>query len=154
MDIKQFITGYIEAALFSSPIEEDFAAAHNARTGEDVAADCSLSDFGFEPDDLDDTAVAAITAECAEFVAANEADLIAYCEQMGTWHGSDTNRGANASYSADEQAGMDFWLTRCGHGAGFWDRGLGKLGERLSEAAIASGETWMYIGDDEGIYTT
>ncbi len=24
-----------------------------------------------------------------------------------------------------EMAGHDFWLTRNGHGAGFWDRGLG-----------------------------
>ena len=25
--------------------------------------------------------------------------------------------------SLASQAGHDFWLTRCGHGAGFWDRG-------------------------------
>jgi hypothetical protein len=28
-------------------------------------------------------------------------------------------------------AGHDFWLTRNGHGAGFWDRGLGEVGENL-----------------------
>lgn len=31
-----------------------------------------------------------------------------------------------------EQAGHDFWLTRNGHGAGFWDRGLGEVGEKLT----------------------
>lgn len=25
-------------------------------------------------------------------------------------------------WSDDERAGHDFWLTRAGHGAGFWDR--------------------------------
>jgi hypothetical protein len=32
-----------------------------------------------------------------------------------------------------DTAGHDFWLTRNGHGAGFWDRGLGEQGERLTE---------------------
>jgi len=27
-----------------------------------------------------------------------------------------------SQYSLEEQAGHDFWLTRNGHGAGFWDR--------------------------------
>jgi hypothetical protein len=32
-------------------------------------------------------------------------------------------------------AGHDLWLTSQGHGVGFWDRGLGELGDRLSKAA-------------------
>lgn len=38
-----------------------------------------------------------------------------------------------------EQIGHDFWLTRNGHGAGFWDRGLGELGDRLTALAKAYG---------------
>jgi hypothetical protein len=38
-----------------------------------------------------------------------------------------------------EQVGHDFWLTRNGHGAGFWDRGLGDVGERLTTAAKVYG---------------
>jgi hypothetical protein len=30
-----------------------------------------------------------------------------------------------------EQAGIDFWLTRNRHGAGYWDRGLGITGDKL-----------------------
>lgn len=44
------------------------------------------------------------------------------------------------------QVGHDFCLTRNGHGAGFWDRGLGERGERLSDAARVYGEvslTWF-----------
>ena len=44
--------------------------------------------------------------------------------------------------------GHDFWLTRNRHGAGFWDRGLGALGDRLTKAAHAYGECDIYLGDD------
>jgi hypothetical protein len=50
------------------------------------------------------------------------------------------------------QAGHDFWLTRNGHGAGFWDRGLGDIGDRLSVAARAFGEVNLYVGDDKKLY--
>jgi hypothetical protein len=33
----------------------------------------------------------------------------------------------------EEQIGHDFWLTRNGHGAGFWDRGLGEVGKKLTD---------------------
>jgi hypothetical protein len=51
------------------------------------------------------------------------------------------------------QIGHDFWLTRNRHGAGFWDRGLGERGRRLTDAAHVYGETdpqlyWRY--DDNG----
>jgi hypothetical protein len=53
---------------------------------------------------------------------------------------------------SDPQIGHDFWLTRNGHGAGFWDRGLGQVGEALSEASKPYGEVDMYAGDDGYIY--
>jgi hypothetical protein len=45
-----------------------------------------------------------------------------------------------------QQAGHDFWLTRNGHGAGFWDRhGLdGPVGEALRASAKAFGEVSLY----------
>lgn len=46
-----------------------------------------------------------------------------------------------------EQLGHDFWLTRNGHGAGFWDRGLGELGDRLTELAQPYGEHSLYVVD-------
>lgn len=33
------------------------------------------------------------------------------------------------------QIGHDFTLTRNGHGVGFWDRGLGERGQRLTDSA-------------------
>jgi len=53
---------------------------------------------------------------------------------------------------SDEQAGHDFWLTRNGHGAGFWDRGLGEVGDRLSKASKPYGSVDLYVGDDGQIH--
>jgi hypothetical protein len=47
-------------------------------------------------------------------------------------------------------AGHNFALNRNGHGTGFWDRGEGALGERLSRASHAMGEVDVYV-DDNGL---
>lgn len=51
----------------------------------------------------------------------------------------------------DTQGGHDFWLTRNGHGAGFWD-GNWPQGERLTNASKVYGDVYLYIGDDGRIY--
>lgn len=43
-----------------------------------------------------------------------------------------------------QQCGHDFWLTRNRHGAGFWDRGLGNLGNALTEECRPYGEVNLY----------
>lgn len=48
----------------------------------------------------------------------------------------------------EEQFGHDFWLTRNGHGAGFWDRGHGELGETLTKWAKTFGTSDCYVSDD------
>lgn len=52
-----------------------------------------------------------------------------------------------------EQLGHDFLLTRNGHGAGFWDRGLGELGQQLTAAAQSYGTIHAFINDDFKIDT-
>ena len=49
-------------------------------------------------------------------------------------------------------AGHDLWLTRNGHGAGFWDGDAGTPGDTLTTKAKALGEIDLYIGDDGLIY--
>lgn len=49
-------------------------------------------------------------------------------------------------------AGHDFWLTRNGHGTGFWDRGYGYVGDRLTRACKAFPEVDLYVGDDGFIH--
>lgn len=57
-----------------------------------------------------------------------------------------------ASGLQDTQVGHDFWLTRNGHGAGFWDRDLGEIGEQLTKACKEFPEVDLYVGDDGMIY--
>lgn len=46
-----------------------------------------------------------------------------------------------------EQFAHDFWLTRNDHGAGFWDRGLGEIGDVLTKAAKTFGSCDLYLND-------
>ena len=51
------------------------------------------------------------------------------------------------------QAGHDFFLTRNGHGAGFWDGDWPEeAGKRLTVAAKKFGESEPYVGDDDRLY--
>jgi len=49
-----------------------------------------------------------------------------------------------------KQAGHDFWLTRNGHGAGFWENDFGtpEQCEFLTASAKSFGECNLYVSDD------
>lgn len=57
-----------------------------------------------------------------------------------------------------EQFGHDFWLTRNGHGAGFWDRASINetekytVGQALTKWAQTMGNVYLYVGDDGMVY--
>lgn len=51
-----------------------------------------------------------------------------------------------------EDAAHNFWLTRNGHGAGFWDLGLGKIGDELTKMSKPYGSSDVYLGDDGQLY--
>ena len=53
----------------------------------------------------------------------------------------------------DEKAGHDFWLTRNGHGAGFWDGDWPEpWADQLDKGADSYGKFDLYVGDDGEIY--
>lgn len=52
-----------------------------------------------------------------------------------------------------DQCGHDLWLTRNGHGAGFWDRGLGEKGQKLTDACKNMGAVDLFAGEDGEIYS-
>jgi len=50
-------------------------------------------------------------------------------------------------------AGHDFWLTRNGHGAGFWDGDWhDDIGDKLTEISKKYHEIDLYVGDDGKLY--
>lgn len=58
---------------------------------------------------------------------------------------------SSLNLSADDM-GHNFWLSRNGHGAGFWDRGWGDVGDALHAAAKVYGEYNLFVGCDDKIY--
>lgn len=52
-----------------------------------------------------------------------------------------------------EQFGHDFWLSRNGHGAGFFDRGNEPVWQELQRAAKAWGTVDLYVGDAGQIHS-
>lgn len=85
-------------------------------------------DSNYSPDDIPEDVRERLRAECIDFIAAN-------CETLD-------KTGADSA-----QHGHDFWLTRNGHGAGFWDRGYGGVGRELTEAAHVYGSVDLYVAD-------
>lgn len=132
MNLDDFTRGYIECALW----------AETCHYEEDQTDDRSFQDHGYDETDLAPESFAKIIEDCTDFQEANAADLELYCQEYQSRH----------DYTSEACAGHDFWLTRNGHGAGFWDRGLGELGERLTRAAKVYGSVDLYLGDDGLIY--
>ncbi len=123
-DLDAFTRAYIEAALWSTNDESD------ERGGEPMDANYDIYDI--EPDTL-----AKLAADCAKFQAENAADLALY---------------NHPQWTAAELGGHDFWLTRNGHGCGFWDRNdclPEDAGQRLTDAAHAYGEVYLEVGDPD-----
>ena len=59
--------------------------------------------------------------------------------------------------SSIEQAGHDFWLTRNGHGSGFWDRPDGfyfGYQDFFTKQSELQGAVAVYLGDDGKAYTS
>lgn len=94
--------------------------------GEPLDSNYDVSDF--MPDEL-----AKIIRDCKRFQDENAADLVEY---------------------PTARAGHDFFLTRCGHGAGFWENDFGTEAqcEHLTAACKAFGESNPYVGDDGRLY--
>lgn len=82
------------------------------------------------------TAVAAAEKQIRDFLSDEVDEII---ERLGITPG---------------QLGHDLWLTRNHHGAGFWDRGCGPDGQRLTELCQPMGDDNAYIGDDGTIHLT
>ena len=118
---------------------------------------CGISDsyiendlnYTLQPEDISDTTLRVMREDCSRFFSEIETLL-----PIGT----------------EEQAGHDFWLTRNGHGSGFWDRDISVYGSAeirdnlnvlcknfrtIPEAGMPLhrwGEFELYIGDDGLVY--
>ena len=137
--LDNFTRAYIEAALWSTMDES------NEKGGEPLGKN-------YGPEDL--------APECLETI---EADCKAFQESFGDV--IDLGK-AGEDYSTRERAGHDFWLTRNGHGCGFWDGDwpmsmpadhpaatkYKDIGAFLTAMSNPCGEVNLYVGDDGRIH--
>lgn len=89
--------------------------------------------------ELADQTVISCLADCAAFLS--------YCEKCNLI--SEYKKLPGVSW---DSFGIDFWFTRNGHGVGFWDRGYGEIGDKLSTACEEFKSVDAYLGDDSLIY--
>lgn len=122
-DLDSFISGYLECAFWLFQDNED-------------------NPDKLDIDDLSADSLAHIKAECAAFYFRFESDIS--CED-----GPTGNDGSD-QYA---MAGHDFFLTRNGHGAGFWDGDWPEPhATKLSEASRRCGEVTLYTDNDSQVH--
>jgi hypothetical protein len=128
--ITPFLRAYIATALWSSTLD-----------------DGSPMDKWYWSSDLADETVARMDADCTRFETENAETLTSAIATGQVVCGPDFNEW--------ERAAHDFWLTRNGHGAGFWDGDWPEpYAQRLTDAAEALGSCDLYVGDDGKIYAS
>ena len=129
LDFEAEFQQYVETALWASIDEQP-----DGNGGPPM-------DDTYGPTDLTADALASMRADLQDFIDGADADALAFwVDQLGTG-----------------QIGHDFWLTRNGHGAGFWDRFMDEPGERygriLTEQAKPYGESHLWA-DGERVHVS
>ncbi len=121
----------------------------NLSTFTDAYIECacwsSSDDAGVPLDQIDaplsNEALTLMRDDCRAFFLANESLIL------------DDNCIAAGGLSSVIMAGHDFWLSRNGHGAGFWDGDWKEpFATALDNAAKSFDECDLYVGDDGKIY--
>lgn len=130
-DLTEMVSGYLSCAIWTATDEDGESLSQHVGNGPKLEARGRGGEFVISGDEvaslLDLGTIVEAVQECIGFCDGLDDDL------------SELDVG---------QAGHDFWLTRNGHGAGFWDRGLGDVGERLSDAAKAWGSANIHVEHD------
>lgn len=115
--LQEFVIAYLECALWCTTDYPDEP---------DSNSDASFQDNGFGVDDFSAEAREALEVDCKAF----------YAEAAEIW----------SEHWTDSQAGHDFWLSRHGHGTGFFDRGFAE-DDQLQDRAQAYGEVYLFSRD-------
>jgi hypothetical protein len=124
----EFTVAYIECALWSSTDDND----------DNLDDNYSITDISPET-------LAKMVSDCEVFQRENLEHI-----EKG-FGGHDTAN--NEDFSCYGRAGHDFWLTRNGHGAGFWDGDWPEsVATILTDSSKRFGVVDLYVGDDGQIY--
>jgi len=122
--LTSFEEGYIDALLWTERVDFD--------------SDEHLDDAGYDAGDLTKASLESVIADCQGFI--EQAQAVEHPDEF-PWDDRDYDA---ENLEDSSQAGHDFLLTRNGHGAGFWDRGIGAWGTTLTDIAKTFGSTYAY----------
>jgi hypothetical protein len=133
MKLDDFTQGYVHCMLWSETDQTD-----------ESGGDPLDRNYGVE--DFDPETLQAIVEDCQQFQEVNREAINTYPAKMNCLDGY--------TYTGNELAGHDYWLTRNGHGTGYWDREYLPqwAKDSLDRAAQQAGEVWVYVGDDGRLY--
>jgi len=143
IECSEAVVSYLETILWAEhcnmPVAEEELVDGRMNVGEDhplygISEQDSLDDH-FDVDDFSLDAVEGAIKDVAEFFK-RLGDLLEKARE----------------YKDDVDIAYHFWLTRQGHGAGFWDGDYGDIGDELTEIAELSGVTNYLVGEDGKIH--
>lgn len=124
MKLDEFTLAYIDCMLWSTNDESDPTG------GEPL-------DENYDVDDIDHDSLLRIVGDCQEFQMIHAGDINGNCIAVRELPWTDL-----------EMAGYDFWLTRNGHGEGFWDEDWEEsAGQRMDKTSKEYGEVNPYVSD-------
>ena len=137
MTIERDVTDtYLETALWTCWIR---LPREKNDTGKHFNADYCVEDFTKESDD-------AALADCTKFIELLRDAVLPDDVDF------DNLYDAAESLQGNERIGHNFWLTRSGHGAGFWDGDYADYGDRICEVLYAGfgrySEFNLYVSGD------
>lgn len=126
-NFNQALDAYLDSLVSFSSCNG--TAEHDDCRGEDC--DSNLESVGYSAHDFDPGAAREAEEELHAFVTSCLGERPDCFDDM-----------------TPDMVGYDFYLTRNGHGCGFWDHGLGEVGKWLTGIAKPYGEASAYVGDD------
>ncbi len=129
VDLNELVSP-LEYDEFTRAYMEAMLWAESDDNGDSFSSNYDVTDFSEE-------ALATIRTDCAHFQEAANLSTIDETDMQ----------------DVEVMAGHDFWLTRVGHGSGFWDGDWPEsLGAELTELSEKFGEQYIYAGDDGELY--
>jgi hypothetical protein len=133
--LKEVVRGYVETALWTEEERLEDEMGYDEDDDEMSEIDAIIKSYNkkdfsnFEKEDIDADSLLDTYSDIKEF----------------------TNLLSDSTLDEVEpfDLGMDFWLTRNGHGSGFWDRGYSEETEEDLMSAVKNfKEKNLVIGDD------
>ena len=149
--MKEFTRRYLESAIWSStvllPVPEDelvdvdiYGKCMNVDEEHQLygISECDFLDDHFTVEDFDKESLEKAEKDCDDFLYV--------IKSYGLYEKA-------LEYADDDRIAHDFWLTRNGHGAGFWDGDYGdSLGKTLTNISKEFSEINILVDNDGTLF--